>query len=139
MTDKLDPILTKVLWSRLISIVDEAATGLIRTSYSIVVRDYYDFCVGLFDADGNMLAHSTKTTPGFIGMMPLVMKHFLKVYPVNGIRMGTFSSRTIRGLQRGIFSTLPWQRRFSSRARSLASRSASCITSTWAGACRASS
>jgi N-methylhydantoinase B len=77
----LDPILTKILWNRLISIVDEAATGLVRISYSIVVRDYHDYCVGIFDVEGNMLVHSTKTAPGFIGTMPRVMKSFLEVYP----------------------------------------------------------
>ncbi len=84
----LDPILTKILWNRLISIVDEAATGLVRTSYSIVVRDYHDYCVGIFDVDGNMLVHSTKTAPGFIGTMPIVMKHFLSVYPAETLVEG---------------------------------------------------
>lgn len=84
----LDPILTKILWNRLISIVDEAAMGLVRTSYSIVVRDYHDYCVGIFDADGNMLVHSTKTAPGFIGMMPIVMKKFLELYPADTLKEG---------------------------------------------------
>ena len=84
----LDPILTKILWNRLISIVDEAATGLVRTSYSIVVRDYHDYCVGIFDARGNMLAHSTKTAPGFIAMMPNAMKEFLRLHPAGTLREG---------------------------------------------------
>ncbi|MBW6399335.1 hydantoinase B/oxoprolinase family protein [Roseomonas sp. HJA6] len=88
MARSLDPILTKILWNRLISIVDEAATGLVRTSYSIVVRDYHDYCVGIFDARGNMLAHSTKTAPGFIAMMPNAMRHFMQVYPVETLREG---------------------------------------------------
>jgi len=85
---ELNPVLTKILWNRLISIVDEAATGLVRTSYSIVVRDYHDYCVGIFDAQGNMLVHSTKTAPGFIGMMPIVMKRFLEVYPADTLVEG---------------------------------------------------
>jgi len=84
----LDPILTKILWSRLISIVDEAATGLVRTSYSIVVRDYHDYCVGIFDARGNMLVHSTQTAPGFIAMMPNVMRAFMQAYPIETLVEG---------------------------------------------------
>ena len=88
MMSALDPILTKILWNRLISIVDEAATGLVRTSYSIVVRDYHDYCIGIFDARGNMLAHSTKTAPGFIAMMPNAMREFLKLHPAETLREG---------------------------------------------------
>lgn len=84
----LDSLLTKVLWNRMISIVDEAAMGILRTAHSTVVRDYNDYCVGIFDASGSMLAHSTKSTPGFIGMMPSVMMHFLEVYPASSLVEG---------------------------------------------------
>ena len=86
--DKLDPIFTKVLWNRLISIVDEAATGLVRTAYSLVVRDFHDYCVALYDAEGDMLVHSTKSTPGFIGIMPPLMKNFLAAMPVETLADG---------------------------------------------------
>jgi len=84
----LDPVLTQILWNRVISIVDEAATGLIRTSYSSVVRDFHDFSCGFFDASGNMLAHSTKTTTAFIGVMPYLMRHFLEHFPVDDLKPG---------------------------------------------------
>lgn len=84
----LDPILTKVLWNRLISVVDEASTGLVRAAYSINLRDFHDYCIGIFDTAGNMLVHSTDTTPGFIGIMPEVMKNFLSVFPLETIREG---------------------------------------------------
>lgn len=83
-----DPILTKILWSRLTSIVDEAATGLMRASYSVVVRDYYDFSIGLFDGKGTMLVHSTLSTPAFIGMMPNLMKHLLARHPIETLKEG---------------------------------------------------
>jgi N-methylhydantoinase B/oxoprolinase/acetone carboxylase alpha subunit len=85
---ELTTVLTGVLWNRLVAIVDEAAAGLVRTSYSIVVRDYHDYCVGVFDRDGNMLAHSTKTTAGFIGIMPIVMKNFLARFPADTLAQG---------------------------------------------------
>jgi N-methylhydantoinase B len=78
---KLDPILTQILWNRVISVADEAATGLVRTSFSSAVRDFHDYSCGLFDADGRLLAHSTKTTTAFIGVMPYVMRHFLDHFP----------------------------------------------------------
>jgi len=85
---KLDPVLTQILWNRVISVADEAATGLIRTSYSSVVRDFHDFACGLFDAEGNLLAHSTKTTTAFIGVMPYVMRNFLENFPRESLEPG---------------------------------------------------
>ncbi len=85
---KLDPVLTQILWNRVVSVADEAATGLIRTSYSSVVRDFHDFACGLFDAEGNLLAHSTKTTTAFIGVMPYVMRNFLAHFPPETLEPG---------------------------------------------------
>lgn len=84
----LDSVLTQILWNRVLSISDEAATGLIRTSYSSVVRDFHDFACGLFDVKGNLLAHSTKTTTAFIGVMPYVMRNFLEHYPIADLQPG---------------------------------------------------
>ncbi|MBI3370232.1 MAG: hydantoinase B/oxoprolinase family protein [Betaproteobacteria bacterium] len=85
---KLDSVLTQILWNRVISVADEAATGLIRTSYSSVVRDFNDFACGLFDVKGNLLAHSTKTTTAFIGVMPYVMRDFLQHFSADALEPG---------------------------------------------------
>ena len=45
-----DPITLEVLWTRLISTVDEAAAALVRTSFSTVVRDSHDFSCVITDA-----------------------------------------------------------------------------------------
>ncbi len=85
---KLDPISIQILWNRLISIVDEAATGLMRTAYTPSVKEYHDFCCALFDSDARMLAHSTVTTAGFLGIVPEVMRNFVKRYPPDALRPG---------------------------------------------------
>lgn len=85
---KLDPITIQVMWSRLIAIVDEAASGLIRTAYTPSVKEYHDFCCALFDQKGNMLAHSTVTTAGFLGIVPAVMGNFLDSYPIDSFSSG---------------------------------------------------
>ncbi|MEJ0070905.1 MAG: hydantoinase B/oxoprolinase family protein [Pseudomonadota bacterium] len=84
----LDAITTQVLWQRLIAVTDEAATGLVRTAYSSVVRDYNDYCCGLFDENATLLAHSTKTTAGFIGIIPEVMRHFVRHFPPQTLKPG---------------------------------------------------
>ena len=50
-----DPVTLEIFWSRLISIADEAATGLLRTAFSTIVRESNDFATVLMDRDGNSL------------------------------------------------------------------------------------
>lgn len=78
---KFNSITIQVLWNRLITIVDEAAGGLIRTAYTPSVKEYHDFCCALFDRNARMLSHSTITTAGFLGVVPGVMKQFILKYP----------------------------------------------------------
>lgn len=85
---QLNPVTTKILWNRLIAIVDEAATGLMRTAYTPSVKEYHDFCCALFDVSGNMVAHSSVTTAGFLGIVPEVMRNFLATYPSDTLADG---------------------------------------------------
>jgi N-methylhydantoinase B len=77
----IDPITLEVLWSRLISIVDEAAATLLRTSFSIVVRESSDFSCVLTDASGNSLVQSTRSIPSFIGTLPRTVKYLSGQFP----------------------------------------------------------
>ena len=85
---QLDPVTIQILWNRLITIVDEAATGLMRTAYTPSVKEYHDFCCALFDANAQMLSHSTVTTAGFLGIVPEVMKNFLAKHPPETLKPG---------------------------------------------------
>ncbi len=85
---KLDPVSIQILWNRLISIVDEAATGLMRTAYTPSVKEYHDFCCALFDKNARMLSHSTVTTAGFLGIVPEVMRNFLGRFPAESLKPG---------------------------------------------------
>ena len=85
---QLDPVTIQILWNRLITIVDEAATGLMRTAYTPSVKEYHDFCCALFDTNAQMLSHSTVTTAGFLGIVPEVMRNFLKKHPPDSLKPG---------------------------------------------------
>jgi N-methylhydantoinase B len=61
-----DPVLLAVLWTRLQSVVDEAATVLMRTAFSSIVRDSRDFTVVLTDPTGVGLIQ-TKQGVGALG------------------------------------------------------------------------
>ena len=67
-----------VLWSRLISIVDEAGTTLQRTSFSTVTRESADFAVVLLDSRGRSLAQSSVSVPSFLGVLPFLVKALIR-------------------------------------------------------------
>src|SRR5437763_16166796 len=77
----LNAITLEVLWTRLISIVDEAAAALVRTSFSTVVRESNDFACVLTDSKGGSVAQATDSIPSFIGTVPRTITHFLKEFP----------------------------------------------------------
>ena len=83
-----DPITLEVLWTRLISTVDEAAAALVRTSFSTVVRDSHDFSCVITDAQGRSLVQATDSIPSFIATLPATIKHFLDVFPAEELQPG---------------------------------------------------
>ncbi len=84
----IDPITLEVLWNRLIAVVNEQATALMRTSFTTVVRESGDLSAGVFDRRGNMIAQAVTGTPGHINSMATCIHHFLAVFPREGLRPG---------------------------------------------------
>ncbi len=88
MSETYDPIALEIIWNRLVSIVDEAAATLVRTSFSTVLRESNDFACVLLDAGGNSLAQSSLSVPSFIGTLPLSLKRFLEIFPAETLEPG---------------------------------------------------
>ncbi|HUS98057.1 MAG TPA: hydantoinase B/oxoprolinase family protein [Hyphomicrobiaceae bacterium] len=74
---RFDAITVEVLWTRLISTVDEAAKALRRTSFSTLVNESNDFSCVITDAHGHSLAQNTESIPSFIGTLPVTVKAFI--------------------------------------------------------------
>ena len=87
-TGEIDSITLEVLWNRLIAVVNEQATALMRTSFTTVVRESGDLSAGVFDRRGNMIAQAVTGTPGHINSMATCIHHFLAVFPVESLRPG---------------------------------------------------
>lgn len=83
-----DAVELELLWRRLISLVDEAAAALVRTSFSTLVRESYDFSCIVTDAHGQSLVQATESIPSFIGTLPATVKHFLRTYPPERLEPG---------------------------------------------------
>src|ERR1700722_6133913 len=84
----LAQIHTQIMWNRLIAVVEEQAQTMIRTAFSPSVREAGDLSAGRFDRDGRMLAQAVTGTPGHVNSMANAVKHFLKVYPLAGMKPG---------------------------------------------------
>ena len=103
-----DPVTLEIYWSRLISIADESAAALLRTSFSTIVRESNDFATVLMDVDGNSLAENTGGIASFNGILPRTLRHFLTKYPPETWRSGDASLLMTPGWQRGTYQTLQW-------------------------------
>jgi N-methylhydantoinase B len=84
----MDQLVLEVLWNRLISVVNEQAAALMRTSFTSIVREAGDLSAGVFDRRGRMIAQAVTGTPGHINPMATCMHHFLAKYPVDSLRPG---------------------------------------------------
>src|SRR5262245_236838 len=84
-----DPVTLEILWSRLISITDESAAALLRTSFSTIVRESNDYATVLMDASGDALAENTAGIPSFVGILPRTLRdHLLTRFPSETWRPG---------------------------------------------------
>ena len=78
----------QVMWNRLLSVVEEQAQTLIRTSFSTSAREAGDVSAGVFDLDGRMLAQAVTGTAGHVNSMARAVKHFLDEFPADTMRPG---------------------------------------------------
>ena len=84
----LDPVELEILWSRLVTIANEQAAALQRTSFTPIVRESGDLSAAVFDAEGRMLAQAVTGTPGHINSLATSMKHFVAAFPPSALEPG---------------------------------------------------
>jgi N-methylhydantoinase B len=77
----IDDIRLQVMWNRLISVVEEQATTLLRTAFSTSVREAGDLSAGVFDPQGRMLAQAVTGTPGHVNTMAEAVGNFMAELP----------------------------------------------------------
>ena len=82
-----DPIDLEVLWNRLITVVDEAAYAVIRTSMSKVVVEGRDFGALLLDPAGRLLAADVSIASK-TGTISIAVKELLKYFPAHTLKPG---------------------------------------------------
>ncbi|EIZ77890.1 5-oxoprolinase [Novosphingobium sp. Rr 2-17] len=87
-TAALTELRMQVIWTRLISIVEEQAQTLMRTAFSTTVRDAGDLSAALFDLDGRLVAEAVTGTPGHVNSMAEGVRHFLAKFPADTMHQG---------------------------------------------------
>lgn len=75
----MDGIQLEIMWSNMISIVDDQAKALKRTAFSPIVREAGDLATALFDSEGRMVAQALTGTPGHINSLGAAASKMLKV------------------------------------------------------------
>ena len=84
----MDPVTLEIIWNRLLSVATEQQETLMRTAFSIIVRESQDLACGIFDTRGRMIAQSVTGTPGHINAMATSMRHFLSAFPLERLEPG---------------------------------------------------
>jgi N-methylhydantoinase B len=84
----VDPVTLEILWTRLITVTNEQAAALQRTSFTPIVRDSGDLSAAVFDVRGRMLAQAVTGTPGHINSLATAMHHFLAAFPPDHLLPG---------------------------------------------------
>ncbi len=80
---QIDPVDLGIMWDRLIAITDEILLSIVRTAFSVGVREAWDLACVVFDAEGRSIAQATLSMPAFIGTAPLPMQHMLEKFPAH--------------------------------------------------------
>jgi len=83
-----DPVSLEIMWSRMVTIVEEMWHTICRTAFSLIVSEAQDFACDLLDARGESLAHSPRAMPVFNLTLPRAVKAMLAKYPAETLRPG---------------------------------------------------
>ena len=78
----------QIMWNRLIAVVEEQATTLVRTAFSTSVREAGDLSAGLFDRKARMMAQAVTGTPGHVNAMAESVGHFAERFGLQNMFEG---------------------------------------------------
>jgi len=88
ITAAADPIFLEVFWTRVRSVVNEAAKLIVRTSFSTLSTEANDFAVVVTDSQGRSLAENSGSIPSFIGTLPRTVQAVLARFGAETMRPG---------------------------------------------------
>src|ERR1700730_18670020 len=84
---QFDAIAMEVFSNRMLSITENMAIHMMRSSFSTQIKERRDFSVGIFDARGKLLAQGTHI-PLHLGSLLGAMEALLERYPICDLTEG---------------------------------------------------
>jgi N-methylhydantoinase B len=85
---RFDPIELEILWQRLISMMDEVDSIIVKTTFSTILRESRDFACILTDKYGRSLCQSQLSTANFSAVYPLTARVLLEHFPPETLQAG---------------------------------------------------
>ncbi len=85
---RVDPITLEVVRNALVAFADEMATVLCRTAYNMMIFEVRDYCVGICDPDGAIIAQNTGGLPIFLADLGAAVKGAVDIYGRDGFAPG---------------------------------------------------
>jgi len=82
-----DPVALEVFSNALLSVAEEMGAVLIRTAYSINIKERQDASTAIFDAQGRLIAQA-EHIPMHLGAMLSIIRNILDRYPIEELRPG---------------------------------------------------
>ncbi|WP_439579922.1 hydantoinase B/oxoprolinase family protein [Elioraea sp.] len=83
-----DPIALEIMWSRLVTVVEEMWLTVCRTAFSLIISEAQDFACELLDPEGETLAHSPRAMPVFNLTVQRAAKALLERFPAETLKPG---------------------------------------------------
>lgn len=83
-----DPIALEIMWSRLVTVVEEMWLTVCRTAFSLIISEAQDFACELLDPNGETLAHSPRAMPVFNLTVQRAAKALLRKFPTETLAPG---------------------------------------------------
>ena len=88
MGTRIDGIELEILWQRLIAIMDEVDTIIVKTTFSTILRESRDFACILAEPSGLTHCQSQLSTANFSAVFPLTAAKLLERYPIDTLNQG---------------------------------------------------
>ncbi len=87
-TRRADPITVEVIGNALAAIAEEMTVNLARTAHSTIVYEVQDFCTGLLDAAGRLVAQPGAGLPLFVGDLDAAIGDGIALFGPDGFMPG---------------------------------------------------
>ena len=84
----VNPITLEVVRNALVAYADEMATVLCRTAYNMMIFEVRDYCVGICDPDGALIAQNTGGLPIFLADLGAAIKGAVDIHGIDGFEPG---------------------------------------------------